>query len=395
MREVWILEALRSPMGRYGGALCDIRPDDLAALVIKSLLEKTGIDGKHIDDVYFGCANQAGEDNRNIARMATLLSGLPYEVPGVTINRLCASSLDAINLAAHAIAINEADLIIAGGVETMSRAPFVLGKPTEAFPRGNMQIYDTTLGWRFPNPKMEKMFPLYSMGETAEEVATLKKISRQEQDVYAFKSQQRWQQARDQKKWIEEIVPVPKEKMLISQDEHPRPETTLEKLTALKPCFRPNGSVTAGNSSGINDGAAAVLLASTTKALDMGFKKPYGRWVASATVGVHPNMMGLGPIHAVRKLFERAKIKISDLDLIEVNEAFAATTLAVIQELKFPPDKTNVNGGAIALGHPLGASGARIMTTLVHEMRRRGSHFGLATMCVGVGQGVATLIEAL
>jgi 3-oxoadipyl-CoA thiolase len=402
MPEAVIIDAMRTPIGALGGSLASIRPDDLAALVIKSLVQRNGINPAEIEEVYFGCANQAGEDNRNVARMAVLLSGLPVEIPAVTLNRLCASGLAAVNQAARAIRLGEGEVFIAGGVESMSRAPYSLPKAEAGFPFGNLTAWDTSLGWRYPNPVIKEKFGLEAMGETAENLYDLTQISRQEQDAFAVASHQRAIAAIDSGKFAEEIVPVPVpqrkgDPLLVQTDERPRRDTTLESLGRLKPAFRPNGSVTAGNSSGLNDGAAAVLLTSLEKARQFGLH-PLARVVASAAAGVPPRIMGIGPVPAVRKVLQRAKLGIEDIGLIELNEAFAIQSLAVMQELGLPSAITNVNGGAIALGHPLGCSGARILTTLVHEMRRRAEtekrpYYGLATLCVGVGQGEATLVE--
>jgi 3-oxoadipyl-CoA thiolase len=383
-----VLSAVRTPVGRYGGALAGERPDDLAALVIKEAVERAGVEAGEIEDVYFGAANQAGEDNRNVARMAVLLAGLPESVAGVTVNRLCASGLSAVVSACHAVAAGDGDLFVAGGVESMSRAPLVMAKPDAAWPRGNQTVWDTTLGWRFPNPKMEAMFPLESMGETGENVAELYEVSREEQDAFALRSQQRWLKAADEGRFDDELVPVGD----VARDEHPRPETSPDKLAALKPAFRQGGTVTAGNSSGINDGAAALVIASEERAQALG-AEPLGTFVASAVAGVDPRVMGIGPVPAVRKLLERAGVDVADLDLVELNEAFASQSLVVIRELGLDLERVNVNGGAIALGHPLGMSGARLVTTLLHELRRREGHYGLATLCVGVGQGQAALFE--
>ena len=383
-----VLSAVRTPVGRYGGALSDVRPDDLAAIVIAEAVSRAGVDPAEIEDVYFGAANQAGEDNRNVARMAVLLAGLPESVGGVTVNRLCASGLAAVVAASHAVAAGDGDLFVAGGVESMSRAPLVLGKPEHAFPRGNQTVYDTTLGWRFPNPKMEEMFPLESMGETGENVAERYGVAREDQDAFALQSQQRWAAANEAGRFDDELVAVGD----VTRDEHPRPDTNAEKLAALKPAFRRDGSVTAGNSSGINDGAAALVIASEERAAELGIE-PLGAFVGSAVAGVDPRIMGIGPIPAVRKLLDRAGVGVEDLDLVELNEAFASQSLAVIRELGLDPEKVNVNGGAIALGHPLGMSGARLVVTLLHELRRRGGRYGLATLCVGVGQGQAALFE--
>jgi 3-oxoadipyl-CoA thiolase len=383
-----ILSGVRTPVGRYGGALADRRPDDLAALVIREAVERAGVDGGQVEEVYFGAANQAGEDNRNVARMAALLAGLPDSVAGLTVNRLCASGLSAVVAACHSIMAGEGDLFVAGGVESMSRAPFVFGKLEHAFQRGDQTVYDTTLGWRFPNPRMEEMFPLESMGETGENVAEQFGVSRDEQDAFALQSQQRWADADVSGKLAEELVSVDG----LERDEHPRPDTSAEKLASLKPAFRKDGSVTAGNSSGINDGAAALVIASEEKARELG-AEPLGSFVGAAVAGVDPRVMGIGPIPAVRKLVARTGIEVSDIDLVELNEAFASQSLVVIRELGLDPEKVNVNGGAIALGHPLGMSGARLVVTLLHELRRRGGRYGLATLCVGVGQGQAALFE--
>jgi 3-oxoadipyl-CoA thiolase len=383
-----ILSAVRTPVGRYGGALAGERPDDLAAIVIAEAVRRAKIAPGEIEDVYFGCANQAGEDNRNVARMAALLAGLPESVAGVTVNRLCASGLSAVVSSCHAIAAGDGDLFVAGGVESMSRAPLVLAKPEHAFPRGNQVVYDTTLGWRFPNPRMEEMFPLESMGETGENVAERYGVSREEQDAFALQSQRRWGAAQEAGLFEDELVAVGD----VERDEHPRPDTSTEKLEALKPAFRRDGTVTAGNSSGINDGAAALVIASEERARELG-AEPLGRFVSSAVAGVDPRVMGIGPVPAVRKLLERAGIDVSDLDLVELNEAFASQSLVVIRELGLDSERVNVNGGAIALGHPLGMSGARLVVTLLHELRRREGRYGLATLCVGVGQGQAALFE--
>ena len=379
-----VLSAVRTPVGRYGGALSHIRPDDLAAVVIAAAVERSGVPPEQIEDVYFGCANQAGEDNRNVARMAALLAGLPNSVAGVTLNRLCASGLSAVVSACHAVAAGDGDLFVAGGVESMSRAPLAMAKPDRPFPRGDRTVYDTTLGWRFPNPRMEAMFPLESMGETGENVAERWEVSREEQDAFALRSQQRWAAA----DFSDELVSVEG----VERDEHPRADTSAEKLAALKPAFRNPGTVTAGNSSGLNDGAAALVIASEEKARELGVE-PLGAFIGNAVAGVDPRVMGIGPIPAVRKLLARAGIDAADLDLVELNEAFASQSLVVIRELGLDPEKVNVNGGAIAIGHPLGMSGARLVVTLLHELRRRGGRYGLATLCVGVGQGQAALFE--
>jgi 3-oxoadipyl-CoA thiolase len=383
-----ILSGVRTPVGRYGGVLSGERPDDLAALVIGEAVRRAGVEPAEIEDVYFGCANQAGEDNRNVARMASLLAGLPDSVPGITVNRLCASGLSAIVSACHAIAAGEGDLYVAGGVESMSRAPFVFGKPEHGFPRGDRTVYDTTLGWRFPNPRMEEMFPLESMGETGENVAERYGVSREEQDAFGLQSQRRWAAAEQAGRFADELVPVGE----AGRDEHPRPDTDASKLAALKPAFREGGTVTAGNSAGINDGAAAVVVATEEKARQLG-AEPLGTFLGSAVAGVDPRVMGIGPIPAVRKALARAGLEVSDLDLIELNEAFASQSLVVIRELGLDPEKVNVNGGAIALGHPLGMTGARLVVTLLHELRRRDGRYGLATLCVGVGQGQAALFQ--
>jgi 3-oxoadipyl-CoA thiolase len=386
--EAVVLSAVRTPVGRYGGALAGERPDDLAALVIREAVARAGVPPGEIEDVYFGAANQAGEDNRNVARMAALLAGLPQEVAGVTVNRLCASGLSAVVSACHAVRAGDGELFVAGGVESMTRAPFVTAKPDRAFPRGSQTTWDTTLGWRFPNPRLEEMFPLESMGETGENVAGQFGVSREEQDAFALESQRRHAAAVEAGRFDDELVPVGD----VVRDEHPRPDTTLEKLAALRPAFRDDGTVTAGNSSGINDGAAALVVASAEKAAALGVD-PLGRFVASAVVGVDPRIMGIGPIPAVRKLLARAGVEAGALDLIELNEAFASQSVEVIRDLELDPEKVNVNGGAIAIGHPLGMSGARLVVTLLHELRRRGGRYGLATLCVGVGQGQAALFE--
>ncbi len=419
MTNAVITHALRTPIGRYGGALAEVRPDDLAAHIIRAVVEQSGIDPHAIEDVILGCANQAGEDNRNVARMAVLLAELPLELPGQTVNRLCGSGLQAVITAAHAIQAGEGDMFIAGGVESMTRAPFVMGKPNSAWTR-DTKMYDTTLGWRFVNPHMANTHYPYSMGETAENIAECYGITRVEQDMFALESQQRYAAAAAAGRFNDEIVPVPlpphkaQEPQIVTTDEHPRPDISMEKLAKLRPAFggaeriRPldclpsEGSVTAGNASGINDGAAALLVMSEERAADLGFA-PLARIVSTAVAGVDPAYMGLGPIPATRKALARAGLSVGDLDLIELNEAFAAQSLACIKELDLDPARVNVNGGATALGHPLGASGARILTTLVHELRRRastssaqsGGRYGLATMCIGVGQGIAMVVEAM
>ena len=396
MEEAVILSAVRTPIGRYAGSLKDVRPDDLAALAIAEAVRRASIDAGSIEDVILGCANQAGEDNRNVARMALLLAGLPIEVAGQTVNRLCGSGLQAINSAAQAIQTGAGDTFVAGGVESMTRAPFVLGKADSAFSRA-MNLQDTTLGWRFVNPRLSAMYHPYGMGETAENVAERTKISREEQDAYALRSHQRAVAAQQTGRFAEEIVPVPipqkkGEAVLVVLDEQPRRDTTLEKLAALKPVFRKDGSVTAGNSSGINDAAAALVLMARNRAQKLGLI-PRARVVASAVAGVDPAYMGLGPIPATQKVLQRAGLSIRDIDLIELNEAFAVQVLQCARELEIDEEKLNVNGGAIALGHPLGCSGARLIITLLHELERRGGRYGLATMCIGVGQGIATIIE--
>jgi len=380
-----ILSGVRTPIGRRGGALADVRPDDLAATVIAEAVARAGVDPAEIEDVYFGAANQAGEDNRNVARMAVLLAGLPETVAGVTVNRLCASGLSAVIAASHAIAAGDGDLFVAGGVESMSRAPLVHARPDIG---DDATEYDTQLGWRFPNPRLAELFPLESMGETGENVAERWGVSREDQDAFALRSQQRWAAAAESGRFDEELVPVNG----LTLDEHPRPDTTAEKLAALKPVFREGGSVTAGNASGVNDGAAALVIASEERAAALGIE-PLGRFVRSAVAGVDPRVMGIGPVPAVRKLLERTGLAVGDLDLVELNEAFASQSLVVIRELGLDDEKVNVNGGAIAMGHPLGMSGARLVVSLLHELRRRDGRYGLATLCVGVGQGQAALFE--
>ncbi len=405
MPEAVIIDSIRTPIGALGGVLADVRPDDLAALVIKTIVERNTLDGALVDEVYMGCANQAGEDNRNVARMASLLAGLPVSVAAVTYNRLCASGLVAVNAAARAIKAGEGEVFIAGGVESMSRAPYSLPKAETGFSFGNLTAWDTALGWRYPNPKMTEKFGTESMGETAENIAAQTKITRAEQDAFAVESHTRAIAAIDSGKFAEEIVavPVPQKKgepVMVTMDERPRRDTSLESLAKLKPAFRKEGgTVTAGNSSGLNDGAAALLVMSAEKAKALGLK-PLARIVASAAAGVEPRLMGLGPVPAMYKALERAGLKIEDIGLVELNEAFAVQSLAVMRELKLKHAITNVNGGAIALGHPLGCSGARILTTLIHEMKRRAASakkpfYGLATLCVGVGQGEATIVEWL
>ena len=407
MPEAVIIDAIRTPIGALGGMLAPVRPDDLAALVIKAILERTGVAPAIVEEVYLGCANQAGEDNRNVARMAALLAGLPVEVGGVTINRLCASGLNAINQAARAIRAGEGEVYIAGGVESMSRAPYSIPKADKPFAFGNLTAWDTVLGWRYPNPKMQEVYGTESMGETAENIAEMmaanqSPITREMQDAFSLQSHQRAIAAIDAGKFAEEIVPVPipqkkGDPLLVTTDERPRRDTSLEALAKLTPSFRKNGTVTAGNSSGLNDGAAVALLMSEPKARELGLR-PLARVVASAVAGVPPRTMGLGPVPATGKALRRAGLSMTDIRLVELNEAFAVQALAVMQELGLDPEITNVNGGAVALGHPLGCSGARILTTLLHEMRRRASgekkpYYGLATLCVGVGQGEATILE--
>ena len=403
MPEAVIAAAVRTPVGAHGGALASVRPDDLAALVIREVVERAGVDRELVEEVYMGCANQAGEDNRDVARMAVLLADFPVEVAAVTLNRLCASGLTAVNVAYRAIKAGEGDVYVAGGVESMSRAPYSIPKSDKAYPWGNLTAWDTTLGWRYPNPKIEAQHGIDSMGETAENIYELTgSITREEQDAFALESHRRAVAAIDSGKFAEEIVPVeiPRRKgepLIVDTDERPRRDTTMESLARLKPAFREGGTVTAGNSSGINDGAAALLVMSDRKAAELGVK-PMARIVASGASGVAPRTMGLGPIPATRKALSRAGLTVDDLGLIELNEAFAVQALAVMKELGLRHEITNVNGGAVALGHPLGCSGARILTTLLHEMRRRAAgerrpYYGLATLCVGVGQGEATIVE--
>jgi 3-oxoadipyl-CoA thiolase len=396
-----VVDGLRTPFGRYAGALREIRPDDLAAHVIRAVLERTGVDPASVDDVILGAANQAGEDNRNVGRMASLLAGMPVEVGGQTVNRLCGSGMQAVIAAAHAIIAGDGGLFVAGGVESMTRAPFVVAKASAAFPRGEQTLFDTTLGWRFTNPRLADAYYPFSMGETAENVVEQCGVTREDQDRFALESQRRWAAADAAGRFADELVPVevPAGKgatTAFDRDEHPRPETTLEQLAGLKPAFKrdASGSVTAGNSSGINDGAAALLVTSESRARELGLR-PIARMLSSAVAGVDPATMGLGPIPASRKALERAGLTVADLDLVELNEAFAAQALPCLRELGLDPEKVNVNGGAIAIGHPLGASGARLVATLLHEMRRRGARNGLATMCIGVGQGIASVWEAV
>jgi 3-oxoadipyl-CoA thiolase len=399
MREAVIVAAVRTPMGRHGGILKDVRTDDLAAYIIAKLIDKTAINKDEIEDVYFGCTNQAGEDSRNVARNASLLAGLPYTIPGATVNRLCGSGLEAINQAGRAIETDHGDLFVAGGVESMTRGPFVMSKAPAAFQRGDVTAYDSSLGWRFPNPRMGELYSLINNGETAENVAEKYRIGRKEQDEFALGSHQKAMAAAEQGRLRDEIVPVeiPQRKgapIIHEKDEGPRADTSLDKLGALQASFKKGGTVTAGNSSPLSDGAAALLLTTPQRAEELRLK-PMARIVASAAAGVHPNYMGIGPIPATQKALKRAGLTIDQIDLVELNEAFASQVLACARELGIEQTKLNVNGGAIALGHPLGCSGARIMTTLVHEMKKRGSRYGLATMCIGVGQGIATIVESI
>jgi 3-oxoadipyl-CoA thiolase len=397
MKEAVIVAAVRTPMGRHGGILKDIRTDDLGAFIISKLVERTGVNKDEIEDVYFGCTNQAGEDSRNVARTASLLAGLPYTVAAVTVNRLCGSGLEAINQAGRAVETGNGDLFVAGGVESMTRGPLVMAKGSVPFQRGDVTVYDSSLGWRFPNRRMGELYSLINNGETAENVADKYQISRKDQDELALGSHQKAIKAQQEGRLKDELVPVeiPQRKgapLVHDKDEGPRADTSLEKLAALPASFRKGGSVTAGNSSPLSDGAAALLVTTPQKAEQLKLK-PLARIVASAAAGVHPNYMGVGPIPATQKALKRAGLTIDQIDLVEMNEAFAAQILACVRELGIPLDKLNVNGGAIALGHPLGCSGARVMTTLVHEMQKRGSRYGLATMCIGVGQGIATIVE--
>jgi 3-oxoadipyl-CoA thiolase len=399
LREAWIVSAVRTPVGRYGGALARVRPDDLAATAIKAAVERSGIEPYDLEDVILGCANQAGEDNRNVARMAALLAGLPVEIAGQTVNRLCGSGLQAINSAAHAIMAGDGDAFVAGGVESMTRAPYVMAKPEAPYDRGNREMYDTTLGWRFTNPRLAEMYHPYSMGETGENVAERCDVTREEQDEFALRSHRRAVAAIEGGRFMNQIVPVmvPQQRgepVTVDRDEHPRADTSMGALARLKPAFREDGTVTAGNSSGINDGASATVIVEAELARREGLK-PMARVVSTAVAGVDPAVMGLGPIPATRKALERAGIEVDDLDLIELNEAFASQSIVVMRELGLDPEKVNVNGGAIALGHPLGMSGARLITMLSHELARTGKRYGLATMCIGVGQGIATVIERI
>ncbi len=399
LREAWVVAAVRTPIGRYGGALASVRPDDLAAAAIRAVVERSGVDPSLVEDVILGCANQGGEDNRDVARMALLLAGLPVEVGGLTVNRLCGSGLQAVNSAAHAIASGDGEVFIGGGVESMTRAPYVMAKPATAWDRGPRELEDTTLGWRFLNPALAAIHYPYSMGETAENVAERWTVDRERQDAFALASQQKAVAAIDAGRFDDQIVPitVPSAKgdpVVVARDEHPRADTSAEALARLRPAFRDGGSVTAGNSSGINDGASAVLLVEADRARELGLR-PMTRIVSTAVAGVDPAIMGYGPVPATRKALERAGIDVADLDLVELNEAFASQSLVCIDDLGLDPDKVNVNGGAIALGHPLGMSGARLITMLSHELCRTGGRWGLATMCIGVGQGIATVIERI
>ena len=388
MTRAVVLSAVRTPVGRYGGGLASVRPDDLAALAVAAAVERAGAPPGEIEDVWLGCANQAGEDNRNVARFAALLAGLPDSVAGVTVNRLCASGLSAIVGACHAVIAGDGDLFVAGGVESMTRAPLVTAKPDAPFARGNRTVYDTTLGWRFVNPRYEEQFSSESMGETGENVAERWNVSREDQDAFALRSQERWAAAQAEGRFADELIPAGE----LEHDEHPRPDTSAEKLAGLRPAFRKDGTVTAGNASGINDGAAALVIASEERARDLGIR-PLGAFVGSAVAGVDPAVMGIGPIPAVRKLLDRTGVAAGDVDLVELNEAFASQSLAVVRDLGIDEERVNVNGGAIAIGHPLGMSGARLVVTLLHELDRRQGRYGIATMCVGVGQGQAALFE--
>ena len=388
MSRAVVLSAVRTPVGRYGGGLASVRPDDLAALAVAAAVERAGVPPEEIEDVWLGCANQAGEDNRNVARFAALLAGLPESVAGVTVNRLCASGLSAIVGACHAVIAGDGDLFVAGGVESMTRAPLVTAKPDTPYARGNRTVYDTTLGWRFTNPRYEERYSSESMGETGENVAGRWHVSREDQDAFALRSQERWAAAHQEGRFAEELVPAGD----LEHDEHPRPDTSAEKLAGLRPAFRKDGTVTAGNASGINDGAAALVIASEERARDLGVE-PLGAFAGSAVAGVDPAVMGIGPVPAIRKLLDRTGVAIGDVDLVELNEAFASQSLAVVRELGIDDERVNVNGGAIAIGHPLGMSGARLVVTLLHELRRRDGRYGIATMCVGVGQGQAALFE--
>ena len=399
LHDPWIVAAVRTPIGRYGGALAAVRPDDLAAAVLRAVVDRPGLDPALVEDVILGCANQAGEDNRNVARMAVLLAGFPVEVAGQTVNRLCGSGLQAINSAAHAIQVGDGDVFIGGGVESMTRAPYVMAKPDAAWDRGPRQLEDSTLGWRFVNPRLAAAYYPYSMGETAENVAERWNVDRERQDAFALESQRRAIAAIEAGRFDAQIVPIPVsqkkgEPVIVTRDEHPRADSTAEALARLRPAFRDGGTVTAGNASGINDGASAVLLVEAARARELGLK-PLARIVSTAVAGVDPAVMGVGPVPATRKALERAGIGVEDLDLVELNEAFASQSLVCIDELGLDPATVNVNGGAIALGHPLGMSGGRLITMLTHELVRTGGRYGLATMCIGVGQGIATVVERI
>jgi 3-oxoadipyl-CoA thiolase len=395
--EAYVIDAVRTPIGRYGGALANARPDDLAAHVVRAVVERNDLPEDSIEEVFMGCTNQAGEDNRNVARMASLLAALPVEVPGVTVNRLCASGLEAVSQAARQIMLGDGDLVLAGGVESMTRAPLAMSKPDRSFPRGNGELYDTTIGWRFVNPRMAELYSTEGMGETAENVADRYGVGRAAQDEFALESHRRAVAAAEAGRFDDEIVPVPApqpkgDPVTVHADEQPRPDTSLEKLARLRPAFREGGTVTAGNSSGINDGAACLVLATKERARELG-REPLARVVSVGAAGVDPAYMGIGPVPASRKALDRAGLTIDDIDLVELNEAFAAQVLASMGELGIDHDKLNVNGGAISLGHPLGCSGARLLGTLIYELRRRGGRYGLATMCIGVGQGLAMVVE--
>jgi 3-oxoadipyl-CoA thiolase len=396
-RNAVIVDALRTPIGRYGGVLSTVRPDDLAAHVIEAAVERNSLPVDSIDDVFFGCTNQAGEDNRNVARMGLLLAGLPVEIPGATVNRLCASGLEAVSQAARAVMIDEGELLLGGGVESMSRAPLVMAKPERGFPRGAPLVEDSTLGWRFVNPRMAERYSTEQMGETAENVAERYEVSREDQDAFALESHRRAAAAFDEGRFDDELVPVPVpqrkgEPVVVHSDEGVRPDTTLEKLAALRPVFREGGTVTAGNSSQLNDGASCVVVCSEARASELD-REPLARVVSTGVAGVDPAFMGVGPVPASRTALDRAGLTVDDIDLVELNEAFAAQVLASARELGVPHEKLNVNGGAIALGHPLGSSGARLLGTLIWELRRRGLRYGLATMCIGVGMGMAMVVE--
>jgi 3-oxoadipyl-CoA thiolase len=399
MKEAVIIDALRTPIGRHNGILKDIRTDDLGAHAIAKLVQKTGINGAEVEDVFFGCTNQAGEDSRNVARNASLLAGLPMEIPACTVNRLCGSGMEAIVQAGRAVALEDGDLFIAGGVESMTRSPWVMMKAAVPFQQGNVTVYDSTVGWRFPNPRLGELYPLISNGESAENIAEKYNISRKEQDAWSLESHRRALAATDSGRFKDEIVSIEApqkrgEKIVLTKDEGPRADTSIEKLAALRPVFRKNGTVTAGNSSQISDGSAALLIATPEKARALGLK-PMARILASGVAGVDPAYFGTAPVPATQKALKRAGLKADDIDLFEINEAFASQALHNIRDLGLDTSRVNVNGGAIALGHPLGCSGARIVTTLLHEMKRRGSRYGVATMCIGVGQGIATVVERI